>query len=87
MTAPSLTPPCPAIAVDAALEAMLGTVAVARALVAAGRRVDLEGLDREISALCAAAIALQPDEGRALRPKALALHEGLEALQAALPKP
>lgn len=83
MTGPSL-PPCPAEAVEAAVEAMLGTVAVARALVGAGRRVDLEGLDGEIGALCAAAIALPVEEGRTLRPAVQALLESIEGLAAAL---
>ena len=87
MTAPSLASPCPATAVDAALDAMLGTLAVARALLEAGRRVDLAGLDREIGALCAAAIALPRREGRKLRPKAMALQEALGGLAAALSHP
>lgn len=76
--------PCPAQAVEAAIEAMLGTVAVARALVGAGRRVDLEGLDGEIGALCAAAVALPVEDGRMLRPAVQALLESLEGLAAAL---
>ena len=87
MTAPSLASPCPATAVDAALDAMLGTVAVARALLEAGRRVDLAGLDREIGALCAAAIALPQREGRKLRAKAIVLQDALGDLTAALPQP
>ncbi|MBU8537676.1 hypothetical protein [Falsiroseomonas tokyonensis] len=55
-------------AVHAAIEAMGGTVLVARALVQGGRQVDLEGLDRDATALCAAVLALRPEEGRLLRP-------------------
>lgn len=44
-----------------------GTLALAEALVASGRAVDLAGLDREVAGLCAAAAALPPAEGRALR--------------------
>ena len=84
MTAPRLSTSCPVVAVDAALDAMLGTLAVARALLEAGRRVDLEGLDREIGALCAAAVALPRREGRRLRPKAVALNDALGDLVAAL---
>lgn len=77
-------PPCPAQVVAAAVEAMLGTIAVARALVGAGRRIDLTGLDQEIAALSAAAIALPVEEGRALRPAMESLHDSLQALAAAL---
>lgn len=83
MTDQSL-PPCPAEAVEAAVEAMMGTVAVAHALVSAGRRVDLDGLDGEIGALCAAAAALPLDGGRAVRPAMESLLELLESLAAAL---
>ncbi|MGK7868698.1 hypothetical protein [Falsiroseomonas sp. E2-1-a20] len=55
-------------AVQAAIEAMGGTVLMARALVESGRRVDLEGLDRDATALCAAVLGLAGDQGRLLRP-------------------
>ncbi|WP_439595303.1 hypothetical protein [Falsiroseomonas sp.] len=55
-------------AVHAAIESMGGTVLVARVLVEGGRQVDLEGLDRDATALCAAVLALRPEEGRLLRP-------------------
>lgn len=60
-------------AVHAAIEAMGGTVLMARALVEGGRRVDLEGLDRDAMALCVAVLALGPEEGRRLRPALEAL--------------
>jgi hypothetical protein len=55
-------------AVHAAIEAMGGTVLMARALLGAGRRIDLEGLDRDATALCAAVLALAAEQGRLLRP-------------------
>lgn len=44
-----------------------GTVCLAEGFVAAGRPVDLGGLDREVAALCAAAAALPAEVGRTLR--------------------
>lgn len=55
-------------AVHAAIQSMGGTVLIARALVQSGRRIDLEGLDRDATALCAAVLALASDQGRLLRP-------------------
>jgi hypothetical protein len=69
-------------AVHAAIEAMGGTVAVARALVEGGRRVDLEGLDRDAAALCAAVMALAPEDGRRLRPALEALLRQVDGLTA-----
>ncbi|WP_203077033.1 hypothetical protein [Falsiroseomonas ponticola] len=69
-------------AVHAAIEAMGGTVAVARALVEGGRRVDLEGLDRDAAALCAAVMALSPEDGRRLRPALEALLRQVDGLTA-----
>ena len=77
-------PHCTAEAVAGAVEAMAGTMAVALALVSAGRRVNLEGLDGEIGAICAAAVALPIEEGQALRPAVESLLESVEALAAAL---
>jgi len=63
---------------------MLGTIAVARALVCAGRRVDLAGLDGEISALCAAAITLPAADGQGLRPALEALLAAVDGFAATL---
>ncbi|HYF08456.1 MAG TPA: hypothetical protein VD970_12605 [Acetobacteraceae bacterium] len=80
MTAPLSPAPDPALAVHAAAEAMLGTIAVARALVEAGRRVDLAGLDREIGTICVAALALPVTDGRQLRPALEALAQAVDGL-------
>lgn len=69
-------------AVHAAIEAMGGTVAVARALVEGGRRVDLEGLDRDAAALCAAVMTLAAEEAKALRPALEALLRQVDGLTA-----
>ena len=84
MTAPHPHAPSPAAIIGAAIEAMGGTLTVARALIAAGRRVDLTGLDREIATVCAATMALPESEGRALRPLLVGLERDLGMLQAAL---
>jgi hypothetical protein len=55
-------------AVNAAIETLGGTVSVARALVEGGRRVDLAGLDRDATALCAAVLTLAREDARSLRP-------------------
>ncbi|MGG5807983.1 hypothetical protein [Falsiroseomonas sp. CW058] len=67
-------------AVRAAIESLDGTVAIARALVEGGRRVDLAGLDRDATALCAAVMALEPDSARDLRPALEALLRQVDAL-------
>ncbi len=61
-------------------DAMSGSLRVARALVQAGRQVDLAGLDAEAGRLCAACLDLTPDQGRALRPLLQAVLADLEAL-------
>jgi isoaspartyl peptidase/L-asparaginase-like protein (Ntn-hydrolase superfamily) len=74
-------------AVRAAIEAMEGTVAVARALVESGRQVELAGLENDATALCAAALALQPQDGRLLRPALEALRDQVDLLAERLPAP
>jgi hypothetical protein len=73
-------------AVRAAIEAMDGTVLMARALVEGGRRVDLAGLDREANALCAALMALDAQEAKRLRPSLVSLRAQLDGLTASLAK-
>ena len=60
------------------------TVSMARALAASGRAVDLEGLDRHIGLLCAKALDLPPELGRAQRVHLVKLRADLEALSALL---
>jgi hypothetical protein len=71
-------------AVRAVIEAMDGTLAMAAALVEGGRRIDLSGLDREAAVLCAAAMALGPEQGRSLRPALEALLRQVDGLAARL---
>ena len=55
MPSPQLSPAAAALAAIASLQ---GTIAMARALVVSGRRVDLTGLEREAERLCAAIACL-----------------------------
>jgi len=50
------------------VDAMTGAVAVARALVLIGRRIDLDGIDREVGDLCAEAVGLPREDARPLLP-------------------
>lgn len=65
-------------------ETMRSTVTVARALVDAGVRVDLAGLDREVSDLCADAIALPRPLGRELIGPLSRLRDEISALEQTL---
>lgn len=60
--------PTHAEAVRAAIEGLGATVAIAQALVAGGREVDLEGLDQDGAALCTAVLMLERGEARSLIP-------------------
>ncbi len=60
------------------------TIGVAHALVAAGRVVDLTGLDRSVGLLCAKALDLPPNRRRDLQPHLLALRLEVETLTQAL---
>lgn len=65
-------------------EAICGTLRVARALVAADRSVDLAGLQEAIGRLCAAALDLPPEAGRALRPQLATVLSELDSLEHAM---
>jgi hypothetical protein len=60
------------------------TLRVACGLVEAGRYVDLAGLEDQIGLLCAKALDLPPDEGRAIRGELACLLARVDALSAAL---
>lgn len=71
----------------AAIEAMEATLAVAGALAAGRRRIDLAGLEEEIGRLCAAALAAPKEAVPAIRLKLEALRLALDRLRAGLPRP
>lgn len=63
------------------LGASLGHIlSMARGLVAAGRYVDISGLDRQVGLLCAKTLDLPPEDGRTLRPMLMALLAELDDL-------
>lgn len=63
------------------------TLGVARALVEAGRRIDLAGLDDQVGLLCARMLDLEPDEGRSARVELIRLRAELDLLAAELARP
>jgi len=74
-------------AVFEATQSLHGTLAVARALVDAGRAVDLAGLDQEAARLCAALACLPAGAMLLLRPPLEAALGELDRLERALPVP
>jgi hypothetical protein len=74
----------PLTAVHACVEQLGHTLSIARNLVGAGKQIDLRGLDAEVGFVCARALDLQPDDGRAVRPALIGLRRDLDTLAAAL---
>ena len=60
-----------------------GMLTLTRALAESGRRIDLAGLDDLAGRLCAACLDLPPEDGRAFRPRLVALMEDVNAIAAA----
>lgn len=71
----------------AAIDSLQGTLTMARALVLAGREVDLDGLDREAARLCAAVACLPGDSGKALLASLIGLTREVDALCVCMPEP
>jgi hypothetical protein len=71
----------------AAIDSLQGTLAMARALVLAGRDVELEGLDREAARLCAAVACMPGDSGQVLLGSLIGLTREIDALSVCLPEP
>jgi hypothetical protein len=71
-------------AVRALAEELTKIVSVARALIEAGREIDLEGFQGQVGLLCAKSLDLPPDEGRRIRPRLIALSGSIEALSRAM---
>jgi len=55
-------------------------VGIARALVEAGRAIDLNGIDSQVGLLCAKSLDLPAGDGRRVRPRLIALFGSMEAL-------
>ena len=71
----------------AAIEALHGTVLMARALVSTGRQVDLAGLDAEAADVCSAVERLSQATAQSLRPALEALAREVDGLATVLPPP
>lgn len=67
-------------AVRALSEELTKMVGVARALVEAGRAIDLTGIDSQVGLLCAKSLDLPSGDGRRMRPRLIALFGSMEAL-------
>jgi hypothetical protein len=80
-------PETPREQVGGLAQGLTGTLALARALVESGRRIDLTGLDSQVGLLCARALDLDPAEGRAVRVALIGLRAELDALAASLSRP
>ncbi|MGH7067182.1 MAG: hypothetical protein ACREFO_05305 [Acetobacteraceae bacterium] len=78
---PSEAPPP---TVPLAIERVSGFLKVTGALIDAGRRIDLNGIEGEIGWLCAAVLDLDPAAGRALKPRLSALVSELDTIEARL---
>jgi hypothetical protein len=57
---------------------------MARALVESGRRIELDGLENDAAALCAALMLLSPEAARALRPALIGLRRQVDELATSL---
>jgi len=85
---PTPEPPSLEVAATlAAIDSLQATLTMARALVMAGREVDLAGLDREAARLCAAVACMPGDSGQALLPSLIGLAYELDALSVCIPEP
>lgn len=71
-------------AAEQAAEGVAGMLRIARGMIDAGRRVQLDGLDQMVGRLCARCLDLPPEEGRALRPRLVALLVEIDALHTTL---
>ena len=65
-------------------QAIAGMLRVARGFVAAGRRVDLAGLEEPVGLLCARSLDLPPEQGRQMRVVLIDLRRELDALSETL---
>jgi len=68
----------------AAIQSLQDTITMARALVQAGRQIDLTGLDADAAVLCTAIGLLAPERSHGLRAQLEELVRDVDALSAAL---
>ncbi|HEY8612812.1 MAG TPA: hypothetical protein VIL69_16185 [Roseomonas sp.] len=77
----------PQNAVLAAVDELHGVLSLAEVLLLAGRSLDLQGLEKEVATLCAAAAALPREEGAAARSSLSGLLTQVEQLHARFSRP
>jgi hypothetical protein len=75
---------CATARVRATLARVSASVAVASGLAAAGRQIDLAGLDAATGLLCAQVLDLAQEDGASLRPAMQALNDRVAALMDAM---
>lgn len=71
-------------AAEQGADAVAAMLRLARGMVAAGRRVNLDGMDQMVGRLCARCLDLPPEEGRVLRPRLAELLCEIDALHTVL---
>ena len=71
-------------AAQISLEKLRAALAIASGLAAAGRTIDLRGVEAVAGLLCAQALDLPPADGQALRPSLLAINTMVTSLIASL---
>ncbi|WP_458096435.1 hypothetical protein [Roseomonas sp. WA12] len=74
----------PQNAVLAAVDELHGVLSLAEALLLAGRRLDLHGLEAEVAVICGAVAALPAELGQAMRPALTDLLAQVEGLHGRL---
>jgi hypothetical protein len=79
--------PPPLAAARELAQAIAGTLRVARGFLAAGRRVDLVGLEEPVGLLCARSLDLPPEQGRQMRVVLINLRRELDVLAETLRTP
>jgi hypothetical protein len=77
----------PALPLLTMAERLARTVAVARALILAGRTVDLAGIQDGIGLLCAKTLDLPPQQARRMLPALLEMCGQIDSLTSALRRP
>jgi hypothetical protein len=70
----------PMRSVLALADGLAKTLRIAKALLQSGREIDIAGLETMIGLLCARALDLPPEHGRAVRPELIALRKETDQL-------
>jgi hypothetical protein len=76
--------PPPLAATRELAQSIAGTLRVARGFLAAGRRIDLVGLEEPVGLLCAQSLDLPPEQGRQMLVVLINLRRELDVLSETL---